>query len=153
MPLTHIDHYLLQVEDLEASKNWYVRVLGLEEGPHPDFKAPVYWLYANGVPVLHMTVGGKNVSENRLRYLGQESQATEGSGVIDHIAYKATGLRDMIKHLDAEGADYTKRQVNDQGAFQLFVKGPDGVKVELNFDVAEADGIEPELLASDLPDG
>ena len=150
MPLTHIDHYLLQVEDLEASKDWYVRVLGLEVGPHPDFKFPVYWLYANGAPVLHMSEGGKNVSENRLKYLGQESQDTNGSGVIDHVAYKATGLKDMIVHLDAEGVAYTKRQVDAEGSFQLFLKGPDGVKIELNFNVAEAAGIEPELLASDL---
>lgn len=150
MPLTHIDHYLLQVDDLEASKDWYVRVLGLEVGPHPDFKVPVYWLYAGGTPVLHMVEGGDKISKNRLKYLGETSRATMGSGVIEHVAYKATGLRDMILHLDGEGADYTKRQVNTEGAFQLFVKGPDGVKIELNFDLSEVDGVEPELLASDL---
>ncbi|NQV99749.1 MAG: VOC family protein [Rhodospirillales bacterium] len=152
MPLTSLDHYLLQVADLEASKNWYVRVLGMEEGPMPDFRVPACWLYVNGAPVLHMTVGGKDVSEVRLKYLGQESQATSGSGVIDHVAFKATGLAETIAHLEAEGAEFTKRQVDAEGAFQLFVKGPDGVKIELNFDVAEAKsaGIEPTLMASDL---
>jgi len=28
--------------DLEATKDWYVRVLGMDEGPHPDFGVPVY---------------------------------------------------------------------------------------------------------------
>jgi len=150
--ILNIDHYLLQVADMAATRDWYVRVLGLEEGPHPDFRFPVCWLYANGKDVLHIAEGGANVSENRRRYLGQQSTDTAGSGVIDHVAFRVTGLAEMIERLDAEGADYTKRQVDDQASFQLFVQAPDGVKVELNFDVAEADGIAPELLAADLPD-
>ncbi len=150
MALTNIDHYLIQTADMAASRDWYVRVLGMTEGPHPDFKFPVCWLYANGKDVLHISEGGKNVSENRLKYLGQESQETRGSGVIDHIAYRATGLEETIEHLNPEGVEYTKRQVDAEASFQLFLKGPDGVKIELNFDVAEAEGIEPSLLASDL---
>ncbi len=152
MVLTNIDHYLIQTVDMAASRDWYVRVLGMTEGPHPDFKFPVCWLYASGKDVLHLAEGGKNVNENRLKYLGQESQAVSGSGVIDHIAYRATGLKETIEHLNAEGVDYTKRQVDAEASFQLFLKGPDGVKIELNFDVAEAEGIEPSLLASDLSD-
>lgn len=150
MPLSHIDHYLIQTTDMEATRDWYVRILGMEEGPHPDFRFPVVWLYLNGTDVLHLSQGGANVSENRLKYLGQESEDTSGSGVIDHVAFKATGLRDMIQRLDAEGVDYTKRRVNPDGNFQLFIKGPDGVKIELNFDMSEIDGVEPELLASEL---
>ncbi len=152
MTILNIDHYLLQVADMAATRDWYVRVLGLEEGPHPDFRFPVCWLYANGKDVLHIAEGGADVSENRRRYLGQQSTDTAGSGVIDHVAFRVTGLAEMIERLDAEGADYTKRQVDDQASFQLFVQAPDGIKVELNFDVAEADGIAPELLAADLPD-
>jgi hypothetical protein len=43
--------------------------------------------------------------------------------------------------------------VDAQGLFQLFLFDPNGVKVELNFDGREADahGIVPQLMASDLP--
>jgi catechol 2,3-dioxygenase-like lactoylglutathione lyase family enzyme len=151
MTILNIDHYLLQVEDMAATRDWYVRVIGLEEGPHPDFRFPVCWLYAGEKDVLHIAEGGANVSQNRLDYLGQQSTETSGSGVIDHVAFRAAGLADVIRHLDAEGAIYQKRRVDDQASFQLFVDGPDGVKVELNFDVAEAAGIEASLLASELP--
>ena len=42
--------------------------------------------------------------------------------------------------------------VSDQGLYQLFMFDPNGVKIELNFDNAEAIalGIEPELMASKL---
>jgi hypothetical protein len=81
--------------------------------------------------VLHLTQGGANVSDNRLRYLGQESQATQGSGVIDHIAFRATGLEYMIGHFERLGIAFTERQVNNQGLYQLFLFDPNGVKVEL----------------------
>ena len=122
MPVQNIDHYLLQVADMAATRDWYVRVIGLAEGPNPDFRFPVCWLYADGKDVLHIAEGGANVSENRRRYLGQQSTDTEGSGVIDHVAFRATGLQETIERLDREGADYTKRRVDDQASFQLFIQ-------------------------------
>jgi hypothetical protein len=43
--------------------------------------------------------------------------------------------------------------VSDQGLYQLFMFDPNGVKIELNFDNAEAValGIKPEVMASELP--
>jgi len=153
VPLERIDHYLLQTADLAATRDWYVKVLGLREGPHPDFRFPVVWLYLGDKDVLHVSEGGRNVSENRKRYLGQESQAESGSGVIDHIAFAGTGLKAMIEHLEALGVPFTRRMVDDQGLYQLFLKDPvNGVKVELSYPNAEAKaaGIKPELLASEL---
>ena len=150
MPLSHLEHFLIQTEDLEGTKDWYVDVLGMRVGDHPDFKFPVYWLYVGDEPVLHLTTGGKDVSENRKKYLGQQSDATHGSGVVDHVAFRATGLGDMMTHLDDRGVDYTKRQVDDQGLFQLFLIDPNGVKVELNFANEEAADIEADVKASEL---
>ena len=59
MPLDHIEHFLLQTEDIEATKDWYVNVLGFRVGPAPDFKFPVYWLYLGDRDVLHITTGGR----------------------------------------------------------------------------------------------
>jgi catechol 2,3-dioxygenase-like lactoylglutathione lyase family enzyme len=149
MPLMHLEHYLIQSEDLEATKDWYVRVLGMREGPHPDFGFPVYWLYLGERDVLHLTQGGSNVSERRKRYLGQESEAVRGSGVIDHVAFRATGLGETIAHLQRLGIEFRERQVDDQGLYQLFLFDPNGVKVELNFAAAEAKGRRAAVMASD----
>ena len=152
MPLTHLEHFLIQTEDLDGTVAWYTDVLGMEQGPHPDFKMPVRWLYLGDEPVLHLTVGGENVSENRKKYLGQQSTATKGSGVVDHVAFRATGLADRIAHLDAKGIDYTKRQVDDQELFQIFLIDPNEVKVELNFAAAEAKDIKADVRAVELAD-
>jgi catechol 2,3-dioxygenase-like lactoylglutathione lyase family enzyme len=150
MPLAYMEHFLLQTEDIEATKDWYVKVLGFRVGPAPDFKFPVYWLYLGDRDVLHITTGGANVSENRKKYVGQDSQATSGSGVIDHVAFRATGLTEMIDHLKTNNVEFKERQVNDQGLYQLFLHDPNGVKVELNFANSEVQGRKPQLMATEL---
>jgi catechol 2,3-dioxygenase-like lactoylglutathione lyase family enzyme len=148
MPLTYMEHFLLQTEDIEATKDWYVKVLGMRVGPCPNFKFPVYWLYLGDRDVLHITTGGKNVSENRKKYVGQESETTRGSGVIDHVAFHATGLDEMIDHFTRNGVSFKERQVDDQGLYQLFVLDPNGVKVELNFANSEVKGRKAPVMAS-----
>ena len=151
MPLSHIEHFLVQTASIEKTRDWYVRVLGMEVGPNPDFKFPVCWLYLGGKDIVHLTEGGANVSDNRKKYVGQESQATQGTGVVDHIAFRATGLQDMLVHLRALGIDFKERQVDDQGLYQLFMFDPNGIKIELNYANAEAHGMQAELSANNLP--
>lgn len=150
MALSHLEHFLIQTTDMDATRDWWVDVLGMRVGPTPDFKFPVCWLYIGDQDVLHLTMGGGDVSENRKAYLGQQSTATEGSGVVDHLGFRATGLSETMAHLKSRGIEFTQRMVSDQGLFQLFLLDPNGVKVELNFSNEEAAGIAPELIASDL---
>lgn len=151
MPLNYLEHFLIQTADIGATRDWYVQVLGLREGYRPDFKFPVVWLYIGDKDVIHITQGGANVSDNRRQYLGQESDALHGSGVIDHFAFRCTGLGDMMEHLRRHNVSFRQRMVSDKGLFQLFLIDPNGVKIELNFSNAEAQGISPELMASGLP--
>lgn len=151
MPLSHIEHVLIQTADIAGTVEWYVRVLGMRAGFTPDFKFPVQWLYLGDNDVVHVTEGGAGTSENRKRYVGQQTTATEGSGAIDHVAFRCTGLRETLAHLRAEGVEFKERQVNDQGLYQLFLFDPNGIKVELNFANAEAAGLRAEVMASELP--
>ncbi len=149
MPLSHIEHFLIQSPDIDATRDWYMKVLGMIAGPHPDFGFPVHWLYLGDEPVIHLSEGGAKVSENRLKYLGQQSTATEGTGVIDHVAFRATGLPEMIAHLQKHKIEFKERQVDDQGLYQLFLFDPNGVKVELNYQASEAKGRRASVMASD----
>jgi catechol 2,3-dioxygenase-like lactoylglutathione lyase family enzyme len=151
MPLSHIEHFLIAADDIDATRDWYARVLGMKPGPHPDFGFPVHWMYVNGVDVVHIGPSAKNAGEIQKQYLGRTSQAAaSGTGAIDHIAFRATGLPDMIQHLRAEGVQFSQRRANGQALFQLFFYDPNGVKIELNYAADEAEGIAPELTASDL---
>ena len=94
MPLHHLKHFLTQPENLKETTAWWCDVLGLEEGSHPDFGFPVKWLYIGDNDVVHMTTGGANVSDARKNYLGQQLEVVNGPGVVDHIAFRCTGLGD-----------------------------------------------------------
>ena len=152
MPVQHLEHFLIQTDDIQKTCDWYKRVLGLQDGYTPDFKFPVRWLYLGKQDVLHVTEGGGKTSENRKRYLGQQSEAVRGSGALDHVAFRCTGLKGMIEHLEASGVTFTRRMVSDQGLYQLFLIDPNDIKIELNFANAEAieAGIKPELMATEL---
>ncbi len=151
MPLSHIEHFLVAADDLDATRDWYARVLGMKPGPHPDFGFPVHWMYVDGVDVVHIGPSAKNASDIQKQYLGRTSQASvAGTGAIDHIAFRATGLREMIEHLRNEKMSFSQRRANGQALFQLFFHDPNGIKIELNYAAQEAEGIAPELMASDL---
>ena len=88
------------------------------------------------------------------KYLGRTSQgAGQGTGAIDHIAFRATGLREMMEHLKRENVEFRQRRANGQALFQLFFHDPNGIKIELNYAAEEAEGIAPELMATDLVAG
>jgi hypothetical protein len=101
--------------------------------------------------VIHVCEGGAAVSEARKRYLGQQSQELRGSGVIDHVAFRCTGLDEMLARLQAAGVEFNERQVDNEALYQLFLFDPNGVKVELNFAAAEAAGRRAAVTAADLP--
>jgi catechol 2,3-dioxygenase-like lactoylglutathione lyase family enzyme len=149
MPLSHIEHYLVSTDDMDQTRDWYATVLGMKEGWHPEFNFPVYWMYLGEIDIVHIGPSAKNASENQKTYLGRLGQdAGTGTGALDHIAFRATGLRETIAHLKKHKVEFKERRANGQALYQLFFFDPNGIKVELNFDAAEAVGIEPEVNAA-----
>lgn len=151
MPLSHIEHFLIAADDIDATRDWYARVLGMKPGPHPDFGFPVHWMYLGDMDVVHIGPSAKHAGAIQKAYLGRTSRnAGAGTGAVDHIAFRATGLRQMLQHFRREGVPFTTRRANGQALYQMFLYDPNGIKIELNFAASEAEGIEPELMASDL---
>ena len=141
MGLSHIEHFLVAADDIDATRDWYARILGMSSGPHPDFGFPVHWMYLGEVDVVHIGPSAKAANENQKKYLGRTSQDTGvGTGAIDHIAFRATGLRAMLEHLRAERIAFSQRRANGQALLQVFFHDPNGIKIELNFAAGEGDG-------------
>src|SRR5262245_46821502 len=151
MPLSHIEHILVAADDIDATRDWYARVLGMKSGPHPDFGFPVHWMYLGARDVVHIGPSARMAGDIQKQYLGRTSQGSvSGTGAIDHLAFRATGLRQMLQQLKSERIAFSQRRANGQALFQLFFYDPNGIKIELNYDAAEAEGIAPELMASEL---
>lgn len=123
MVTTGMNHFTVLSDDVPGTVRFYHDLLGLTEGWRPDLGFSGAWLYANGSPVLHV-VGGK--SREQLR-----------PGVIDHIAFSATGLADALATLIARGVKHVYRQQPESGTWQVFFHDPNGARVELDFPANE----------------
>ncbi len=123
MPATAMNHFTILTDDVDATIAFYGDLLGLAPGERPPFGFPGAWLYAGGAPILHV-VGGRPRAELR-------------PGVIDHMAFSASGLAATIAKLDARSLRYECRRLSGAGTWQLFFHDPNGARVELDFDAAE----------------
>ena len=118
-----MNHFTVIAENLDRTLEFYVGLLGLEPGHRPDLGFPGAWLYADGRAILHV-YGDRPVPAGR-------------AGVIDHMAFTASGLKAVKARFDAAGVKYDLRQQRGAGTWQLFCFDPNGAKVELDFDPSE----------------
>ena len=119
-----MNHFTITAEDRTKTLDYYCGLLGLREGFRPDLGFPGAWLYATSeAPVLHI-------------YWDRPMPATR-TGVIDHLAFSARGLKETRARFDARGLKYELRQQPGVGTWQLFSLDPNGAKVELDFDAGE----------------
>jgi catechol 2,3-dioxygenase-like lactoylglutathione lyase family enzyme len=120
MEIQRLEHININVADLDASVAFYRDVIGLEQGIRPNFKNKGAWLYAGEIPIVHLTYG--------------RCEAQVGSGTFDHFALRAHGSEAFIDNLKKKNVDFDERRVPDQRIHQIFIKDPDGIIVEINFD-------------------
>jgi len=119
MPATAMNHFTVLTDDVPATVAFYCDLLGLTDGPRPPLGFDGAWLYAGGQAVVHI-VGERPKSELR-------------PGVIDHMAFSATGLRATLAVLEDNRVKYQCRQQTGTGIWQVFVHDPNGARVELDF--------------------
>ncbi|HJS86825.1 MAG TPA: VOC family protein [Acetobacteraceae bacterium] len=128
MPALALNHYTINVRDLEATKAFYEDIVGLKSGERPPLPFPGYWLYCGGQPVVHL-VGHR--PEN------PPIEGTPDSGRLDHIAFSAENVRLMRERLNANGISFQERVLPQLNMTQLFFQDPDGIYIEFNFPAEE----------------
>jgi catechol 2,3-dioxygenase-like lactoylglutathione lyase family enzyme len=143
MAIQTLAHYSVRTTRLEASRHFYVDVLGFREGFRPPFDFPGLWLYKGDdeaqYGVVHIIGIDPDAPQGLVEYLGDKSEASlHGSAAIDHLAFLATDLPDMRRRLQQAGLAFRERTVPSIGLHQLFVEDPSGVTIELNYPAEEA---------------
>ena len=118
-----LDHYNVSTRKLGETIKFYEDVLGFVNGPRPPFNFPGAWLYSAGHPVLHLN----DIS-------GTEREQRADSGVIDHVAFGSRGFAAMKERLAGRGIPHRINQVPNSTRWQIFLKDPNNVEIELNFE-------------------
>ena len=135
MPLTELNHFLLVAKNLERTRDFYCKVLGLEvAAERPDFGFPGYWLKTNG----HICVHLASQNPNRIRdtfLLKKHPKGTKGSGAVDHIAFLAQNAEAVRGRIQKNKVEMHYRSFPEAKPplFQIFLKDPNGLSIELNF--------------------
>jgi catechol 2,3-dioxygenase-like lactoylglutathione lyase family enzyme len=135
MPITELNHFLLVAKDLERTKDFYCRVLGMEvDKQRPDFGFPGYWLKANGETCVHLASQDPNEIRDKF-LLKKHPKGTTGSGSVDHIAFLAQKANEVRERIQKNNMEMHFRSFPDAKPplFQIFLKDPDDVTIELNF--------------------
>jgi catechol 2,3-dioxygenase-like lactoylglutathione lyase family enzyme len=122
MPVIALQHVNIRCTDAVKSRDFYVGLLGLVEGPRPPFASRGYWLYLGEDPVVHLVQ----------RPDGEVRQGP-GTGDLDHIAFAGIDLEAMRRHLRDNHIAFQEARVPRDDVTQIFVRDPDGIQLELNF--------------------
>jgi catechol 2,3-dioxygenase-like lactoylglutathione lyase family enzyme len=143
MGIRKLAHFSVRTTDMEASRRFYVDVMGFQEGFRPPFNFPGLWLYRGGdeadYGVVHIIGIDPEDPSGLVEYLGDKAEeGLKGSGAVDHVAFLASDLPDMHRRLKAAALPYRERTVPGLGLHQVFVEDPSGVTIELNFPASEA---------------
>ena len=117
MKIQELNHVAIHVSDVEKSCQFYRDILRLTPIPRPAFTFPGAWFRLGASQELHI-IGeriGPVVSHNR----------------GNHFALRVDDLDGWERHVDAAGADHLPRKRRPDGAWQLFLRDPDGHVIEL----------------------
>ncbi len=119
MDIAGVHHVSLNVTDVEATKDFYVDVLGFTVDPRPDFSFPGYWLGMADRRQVHL-IGGATVPENH----GQ------------HFALHVLDLDAVVDELRSRDIEVSDPKTLPTGARQAFAEDPSGNMVEFQQPVA-----------------
>ena len=139
MGLHHLDHYNIEVVNLEESIRFYCDVLGLYVGDRPPLPFPGAWLYCeNNQPTIHL-IGTDP---------GQPDRPKVPSGRLHHICFWTTGREEIRQRLIKHGVKFNTVVLPRVHNTQFFMQDPNGINVELNFPAEETPPEDIEMMAN-----
>ena len=117
MRVLELNHVALHVRDLEAACEFYRNTLRLEPLPRPAFTFPGAWFRLGAQQELHL--------------IGERTEPVSASNRGNHFALRIDDVEVWERHLQQMNADFRPRKMRPDGAWQVFVRDPDGHVVEL----------------------
>lgn len=142
MLVNQLFHVAIKSPNVEATRRFYMDVLGMTLAKRPEMSFPGIWVQTpvpGGQAVFHI-YGGSAALE-------PDGSMASGTGAIDHIAITCHGLEDTRRRVRRFGLPYRENKVPGVRLWQLFVYDPSAVLLELSY-LAVAEDI-PEF---DIPE-
>jgi catechol 2,3-dioxygenase-like lactoylglutathione lyase family enzyme len=131
-------HISVKTSDVQATVRFYCDLLGMLEVDRPAFDFPGAWL-SSPPPTQSILIhlyGGETAQD-------ETGVVPTGSGAIDHVAITATGFQTMRRKLEDSGRNWRQNIPPGTKIWQLFVRDPNGILVELTYDGGVEEGPAP----------
>lgn len=127
MGLQRLEHVNIRTADVATMTDWYCSILGMINGERPPFDVPGAWLYVGEHPVVHL--------------VGEDAEPEARDPKIEHFAFSATGLEDMIGRLRDRDIEFDTVRVPGLGILQINLFDPDGNHIHIDYTPEEADAL------------
>lgn len=117
MQMLELNHVALHVQDVERACEFYRNILQLQAQPRPAFTFPGAWFRLGTQQELHL--------------IGERSEPVQSHNRGNHFALRVDDVGQWEAHLAEANADFRPRKQRPDGAWQIFVRDPDGHIIEL----------------------
>ena len=142
MKISTLDHFSIGTTCLEETRAFYVDLLGMSVGFRPQLKSTGYWLYAGDNAVIHLVETEAGEDDRKNWDKAADNNVFE-TGMDDHVAFSVEDSSGAVQFMKDNGIAYWDRLLADRGLYQIFVRDPNGIVVELNDYSPELDKINP----------
>ncbi len=122
MSLRYLDHVNIRTADLARLKRFYCEVIGLEDGPRPDFPFGGAWLYCGELAPVHL--------------IEVDEQPDGASPSLEHFAFAGDDRAAFVARLEAENWPYRSVMVPGVPLEQIRLEDPDGNRFHVDFPTA-----------------
>src|SRR5688572_12782739 len=117
--MPRLDHINIHVTDTGTMVRFLETLLDAKEGFRPPFKHAGHWLYVDGQPVIHIDT--KDRTEDF------------PPGIVNHVAFGVYDKADVLARAEKSGRPYHHAEIPGSGIGQVFVTGPEGLLVEVQY--------------------
>ena len=132
MPLIKLEHYLVLTDNIDATRDFYVDVLGMENGFRPPLGFPGHWVYIGDTPVIHIAEWVTYTERSKARGVDVTTRAS-GTGPVDHIAFGAQDYDAVLDRIRKHEIPVLENNNPGNIVRQLYLFDPNGIKIEINF--------------------
>ena len=119
--LDSLDHITVITKDLNKTKDFYVNILGMNiDYNRPPFKFDGIWLSLKKRAVVHVVVKDEHIIDENLL------------PTLDHVAFRAKDMKNIKLNLKKNSISYEEKVTPDNKISQIFLKDPNGIKIEIS---------------------
>ncbi|MBD1556640.1 glyoxalase [Vibrio sp. S9_S30] len=130
MLLGSLFHVAIRTQHLDKTVRFYTDVMKMTLADRPPFDFPGAWIKSplvDAAPAIHVYAGEAALEEN--------GEYLSGTGLVDHISFVSYGYSEFLNRFQTLNLPWRENRVVNTHLAQIFVYDPNGVLIELLFDM------------------